>query len=101
MQFDLFERSPLLSSSSLLTAPPLALSPIIGLRVQTSQGCRACGSNLAIIGSSAGPHAARLNCAECSMHAGWLGRREVGFITRIVATFGCPLTPIILRQRSS
>jgi hypothetical protein len=100
MQFDLFERRPLVSSSSGLAAPRLALSPIIGLRVQTPQGCRACGGNLAIIGSSAGPHAARLNCAECSMHAGWLGRREVDFITRIVATFGCPLTPIILQQRS-
>ena len=101
MQLDLFERRLVISSSSVLTAPPLAHSPIVGLRVQTSQGCRACGNNLAIIGSSAGPHAARLNCAECSMHAGWLGRREVAFITRIATTFGCPLTPIIFRQGSS
>jgi hypothetical protein len=101
MQLDLFERRPVISSSSVLAAPPLTHSRIIGLRVQTSQGCRTCGSNLAIIGSSAGPHAARLTCAECSMHAGWLGRRKVDFIARIAATFGCPLTPIILRQRSS
>ena len=101
MQLDLFERRPVISSSSVLAALPLAHSRVIGLRVQTPQGCRACGGNLAIIGSSAGPHAARLNCAECSMHAGWLGRREVDFITRISATFGRPLAPIILRQRSS
>jgi hypothetical protein len=101
MQLDLFERRLGMSSSSVLTAPPLAQSPILGLRVQTSQGCRTCGSNLAIVGSSAGPHAARLTCAKCSMHAGWLGRREVAFITRIATTFGCPLTPIIFRQGSS
>jgi len=62
MQLDLFPSLPPLSSSA-LTTPSSALSPIIGLRVQLSRGCRACGSNVATIGSSAGPHTARLNCS--------------------------------------
>jgi hypothetical protein len=97
MQLDLFP-SPSPPSSSALTAPSSALSPIIEFWVQMPRGCRACGSNVAIVGSSCGPHAARLTCTECGIHAGWMGAREVAFITKIATTFGRPTTPIVARE---
>jgi len=92
LQLDFFE------SSSSPPSAPSSILPIIGLRVQTSQDCRACGSNVATIGSSAGPHAARLNCSECGIHRGWMSAREAAFIAKIVSMFGCPTTPIVVRE---
>jgi hypothetical protein len=83
LQLDLFEATP-------------PSSPLIGQHVRLSRTCR-CGSNVATIGSSAGPHAARLRCSECGIHRGWMGSREVAFVTKIVSTFGCPATPIVIR----
>jgi len=97
MQLDLF-RTPSPSSSAAITATSPALSLVIGLKVRMPRGCRACGDHVAIIGSSAGPHAARLTCSECGIHMGWLSARETAFITKIATTFGCPTTPIVVRE---
>src|SRR5262245_22992975 len=97
MQLNLFPSLPPLSSSALTTSPS-ALAPIIGLRVQLSRGCRACGSNVATIQSRAGTHAARLNCAECGIHRGWMSAQETAVVTKIATTFGYPTTPIVIRE---
>jgi hypothetical protein len=89
MQLDFFE-----SSSPPSATPSSSLSPIIGLRVRLPKPCSCCG-DIATIGSSAGPHAARLTCDGCHSFRGWLGARETAFICQIVSTFGCPTTPIV------
>jgi hypothetical protein len=96
VQLDLFPTpSPL--SSSALTTPSSALSLIIGLKVRIPQRCR-CGGYIAIIGSSNGPHEHRLDCAQCGTWCRWLGARDAAFITKIATTFGCPATPIVIRE---
>jgi len=88
LQLDLFE-SPHAPSS----ASPAA-SPIIGMKVQLPHACT-CGSVIGVIGSSAGPHANRITCADCSNFCRWLAQREANFIARIASTFGCPTTIVI------
>jgi len=83
--------------SSPSSAPSSALSPIVGLKVRMPQRCR-CGSHIATIGSSSGPHEHRLDCARCGTWCRWLGARDAAFITKIASTFGCPTTPIVVRE---
>jgi hypothetical protein len=97
MQLNLFETALAAALSAALTAPSSALSPIVGLRVRMPRGCQVCGSYVGTIGSSCGSHAARLTC-ECCIHRGWLGARETAFVIKIVSTFGCPITPIVVRE---
>jgi hypothetical protein len=85
-QLTFFESSPPLSSSS----------PIIGLQVRLQRACR-CGSLIATIGSSSGPHEHRVDCQRCGTWCRWLGRAEAAFITEVSAKFGAPTTPIVLR----
>jgi len=91
-QLDFFESSPPSS------APPPSTSSIIGLRVKLPRVCR-CGSYIATIGSSSGPHEHRLDCAQCGTWCQWLGRNEAVFIAGISEKFGAPSTPIVLRTR--
>src|SRR5262245_57506003 len=91
--FDFLEPSSLPSSS----APSSAL-PIVGQRVRLPKPCPHCSSNIAVIGSSAGPHLHRLTCAACGRFCQWLGRREAEFIAAVSARFGCP-SAIVLRTR--
>jgi len=83
--------------SSPSSAPSSALSPIVGLKVRMPQRCR-CGSHIATIGSSSGPHEHRLDCARCGTWCRWLGARDAAFITKIASTFGCPTTPIVVHE---
>jgi hypothetical protein len=50
--------------------------PIIGLHIELNRAsdgvCPGCGSMAAIVGKGAGPHAARLDCANCARFRGWL-----------------------------
>jgi hypothetical protein len=91
MQLDFFE-----SSSPLPSAP--SASPIVGMKVQLQRAC-ACGSFIGVIGSSTGPHANRITCDACNVFRQWLGHREADFITKLATMFGCPMTPIIVRER--
>jgi hypothetical protein len=95
VQLDLLP-TPSPSSAALTTTS--SASPIIGLKVQMPRACR-CGSRVAIIGSSSGPHEHRLDCAQCGTWCRWLGARDAAFITKIASTFGCPTTPIVVRER--
>jgi hypothetical protein len=100
LQLDFFRSSSPPSSappSSALSTPSSALSPIIGLKVQMPRACR-CGSYVAIIGSSNGPHEHRLDCAWCGTWCRWLGARDAAFIAKIASTFGCPTAPIVIRE---
>jgi len=83
------------SSSSPPSSP--SASPIVGMKVQLSQTCT-CGSRLGVVGSSAGPHANRVTCDACNVFRQWLGHREADFIAEVSAKFGCPATPIVIRE---
>jgi hypothetical protein len=85
-------------SSSPPSSAPSSTMPIIGMKVQLSQACT-CGSRLGVIGSSAGPHANRVTCDACNVFRQWLGHREADFIAEVSAKFGCPTTPIIVREK--
>jgi hypothetical protein len=71
-------------------------SPIINLRVRLPQAC-GCGSHIATIGSSSGPHEHRLDCTHCGTWRQWLGRAEAHFISVVSKKFGAPTEPIVLR----
>jgi hypothetical protein len=80
------------------TAPSTS---IIGLNVISPRPCGSCGSQLASIGSSRGPHAASLTCLECSRHVGWLSGETHRFITEIIDHVGRPTEPITVRSAST
>ena len=74
-------------------------SPIAGLTVRLEDGtpCRNCGCCEAVIGSSVGPHEARLNCWRCNGHRGWVSQRTASWITSVVERFGPPSEAILIR----
>jgi hypothetical protein len=90
-QLDFFDFSMQPKSSA-----PSSNSPIIGLKVRMPRSCR-CGSHIALIGSSSGPHEHSLGCAQCGTWCRWLGHAEAHFICSISEKFGAPTTPIVLR----
>lgn len=71
---------------------------IINLLVVLPRFCPSCGSRTAITGSSAGPHHARLDCAGCGIHAGWLSAEARGFLDAVIDVGGRPTSPIIIRR---
>jgi hypothetical protein len=73
---------------------------ILELAVRLPRPCW-CGSVVATIGSSAGPHHARLQCAGCNVHRGWLSRDSYEFIVAVVDEFGRPEQPIAIRFNNS
>jgi hypothetical protein len=70
---------------------------LIGLTVVLPRRCRACGDNMATIGSSKGPHPAALHCV-CGNHVGWMGRESYDFVTAIIDNFGRVEDPIVVRK---
>jgi len=90
------EQLSLFSSSEIKTA---SSTSIIGLTVcMADRPCRHCGSKDFILGSSAGPHHARLSCAGCDRHAGWISGETRRFIDSIIDHFGRPDEPILVRH---
>jgi hypothetical protein len=80
------------------TAP--SSSPI-GLSVILPKPCGDCGSDSTIVGSSAGPHYARLNCECCGRHRGWLSGTTYKFLSDVIESFGRPAEPIHIRYDQS
>jgi hypothetical protein len=78
------------------TTPPS--TSIVNLLVALPRPCPSCGSHTAITGSSAGPHAARLDCAGCGRHAGWMSAETRAFIEAVIDVGGRPESPIIIRR---
>ena len=87
-----------LSMFDTVTTP--SSSPI-GLDVILPRQCHDCGSDTAIIGSSAGPHHARLECRGCGRHRGWLSAGTFRFLSDVIDNFGRPTEPIIVNSRKS
>jgi hypothetical protein len=88
-------------------AEPPPSSPLVGLKVRIvirdEHGdcdvvCR-CGSRIATLGSSAGPHEARIKCDGCGTHRGWVGKETAHSILELIEHFGIPDNPIVFRRR--
>ncbi len=73
----------------------------VGLAVILSKLCGNCGSDIATIGSSTGPHYARLNCECCGGHRGWLSGATYRFLSDVIENFGRPNEPIEIRHNQS
>ena len=90
MTMDLFQNT---------TAAP---SPLTGLTVKldrTTDRDRPCHDNLAVIGAGKGPHLGELCCASCGAHRGSISKSTGAWIESVIARFGAPPTPIIIRNR--
>jgi hypothetical protein len=75
--------------------------PLEGLTVKVGpgRGCRKCKTEILVISRiDVGPHAAELACPRCHWNCDWLSKEAVAFVASIVAKFGCPNGPIILRR---
>jgi hypothetical protein len=77
------------------TAP--STSPA-GLVIEQDRACPNCGAVEIVIGSSAGPHHARLYCRSCEHHCGWLPGQAYRFVSKILDHFGRPTEPIKIRH---
>jgi hypothetical protein len=88
---------------SQLTLFPETATPstsALGLLVALPRACQ-CGSTVAAVGSSCGPHAAKLVCAQCGRFNIWLSAERAGFLNSVIDTVGGrPVAPIILRNSS-
>ena len=71
--------------------------PLIGLRVQLSRGEHRHG-NVAELHPGTGMRAYTLRCPVCSEHRGWLPKDAVPFLKKVLASFGRPSAPIVLRN---
>jgi hypothetical protein len=87
--------------------PPPSASPLFGLKVRIERKDAAgncdvtcqCGSRIATLGSSAGPHEARITCDNCGTHRGWISREAANGILELIEHFGVPDTPIVFRRK--
>jgi hypothetical protein len=57
-------------------------------KLQGFKPCPECGCNEKLIGPGSGPHAARLDCAECGRFIQWVKRSEVASLGKIGAVIG-------------
>jgi anaerobic selenocysteine-containing dehydrogenase len=70
--------------------------PLIGTKITfTSRQCR-CGCGIAII--TEGDKGLEARCVDCGASRGLISERTADIIDRIVAHFGAPDTPLILRR---
>jgi hypothetical protein len=70
----------------------------IGLEVITPKPCRGCGSAIAIVGSSKGPHRASVACRCCGSHRGWLSGETFQFLSDAISIFR---EPVVIRHNQS
>jgi len=79
-------------------------TPIVGLRIRLRRTidtpCAACGGTTVAVGEGVGPHVAALHCPDCRRHRGWLSRPIAEFLVEIVARFGQPHEPILIRNHA-
>jgi hypothetical protein len=74
---------------------------LIGLKVRLDRPVdrdHPCCNNVCIISAGKGPHAGELHCADCGQHRGWLSKPTAQWIESVIARFGAPTTPIIVRR---
>jgi hypothetical protein len=74
---------------------------LVGLKVKLDRPVdheRPCCCNICTIGAGRGPHAGELICADCGQHRGWLSKSTAHWIETVVARFGAPTTPIVVRK---
>jgi len=85
-----------MSSTDLFGEPTL-----IGLKVKLDRPAdreQPCCNNICVISAGKGPHAGALHCADCGQHRGWLSKETASWITAVVAKFGAPNGPILVRK---
>jgi hypothetical protein len=90
--------APVQLSMFAVTSP--SSSPV-GLTVILPRLCRNCGADTGVIGSSAGPHHARLKCCGCGCHSGWLSGETFRFLSDVIDNFGRPTEPVEVRRNQS
>ena len=71
-------------------------TPLAGLRVLLPDECT-CGATLVEIEPGRGSHRVGLRCG-CGHHRGWISARSHEFLTSVVALFGRPVDPIVVRN---
>jgi hypothetical protein len=72
---------------------------LVGIEAVLPKACAGCGGNVVVLGSSRGPHFARLNCTACGSHRGWASAASCQFINTVIDNFGRPSEPIVIRRR--
>jgi hypothetical protein len=76
-------------------------TPLAGLRVKLNPPAdhdRPCCANFCTIGPAKGAHAGELVCADCGQHRGWISNATACWIESVIARFGAPTTPIMVRR---
>jgi hypothetical protein len=74
---------------------------VVGLKARLDRPIdrdRPCCRNICIISAGKGLHAGALNCADCGQHRGWLTKTTAQWIETVIARFGAPTTPIVVRK---
>ena len=74
---------------------------LLGLTVKLDRPVereRPCCSNICIIEAARAPHAGELVCVGCNRRRGWLSKTTAAWIEKVIAHFGAPTTPIVLRK---
>jgi hypothetical protein len=75
-----------------LFGEPIAVSPFLvrlERAIDQKKRCCCCG-NLAFVHAGHGPHAAKLKCAACGAHRGWLPKAALAFLLETACLFGAP-----------
>jgi hypothetical protein len=76
---------------------------LIGLKVKLDRSLdreKPCCRNICIIHPGKELHAGEFRCADCGQHRGWLSKSTAAWIENIIARFGAPTTPIVVRPSS-
>jgi hypothetical protein len=77
------------------------VTTLIGLKVKLDRVVdreRPCCRNVCIISAGKGPHAGAFQCADCGQHRGWISKSTARWIESVIARFGAPTTPIVVRK---
>ena len=79
------------------------MSPLIDLHVKLDRPLnreKPCCRNICVIKPGRGPHAGEFRCTDCGQHRGWLSKPTAAWIENVIARFGAPTTPIVVRPSS-
>jgi hypothetical protein len=74
---------------------------LVGLKIKLDRPVdrdRPCCRNICIISAGKLPHAGALNCVDCGQQRGWLSNSTAQWIEHVMARFGAPITPIVVRK---